>query len=102
MELETIWILFVIAALKRFDIVADDVASAYIQVMVGEKVYTISGQEFIPWKLNTLIIVKALYGLKSSSFMWHHKFFENIRDMGFHPCYADFDLWIRDRGNYYE
>ena len=34
--------------------------------------------------------------------MWHQKFFDNIRDMGSWPCYSDFDLWIIDRGDYYE
>ena len=35
-ELENIQILFVIAALKQFNVVANDVASYYIQAMVGE------------------------------------------------------------------
>ena len=34
--------------------------------------------------------------------MWHQKFSDNLRDMGFWPCYADFDLWMRYRGDYYE
>ena len=48
MELETIKILFVITSLNRFNVVAADVSSAYIQAMVEEKVYTIAGQEFGP------------------------------------------------------
>ena len=51
--------------------------------MVGEKVYTISGQEFGPWKGKILIIVMALYGLKYSNFMWHQKLSDNLRDMEF-------------------
>ena len=34
--------------------------------------------------------------------MWHQKLSENLRDMRFCPCYAEFDLWMIDRGDYYE
>ena len=34
--------------------------------------------------------------------MWHQKFCDNLRDLGFRPYYADFDLWMRYRGNHYE
>ena len=50
--------------------------------MVGEKLYTIAGQEFGPWQGKIFIIVKALYGLKSSNFMWHQKFSDNLREYG--------------------
>jgi len=101
-ELETVKILFVVAALKKFKVIAADVASAYVQSLTGELVYAIAGQEFGPWQGNILIIVKALYELKSSVAMWHHKFSDNLRDMGFRPCHADIDIWVRDRGDHYE
>ena len=41
-ELETIHIIFVIAAPADLKVVADDVASAYVQALAGELVYTIS------------------------------------------------------------
>jgi len=44
--LETVRILFVIAALKKFKVIAADVASAYVQALPGELVYAIAGQEF--------------------------------------------------------
>ena len=34
--------------------------------------------------------------------MWHQKFSDNLRDMGFRFCHADSDLWMRDRGDHYE
>ena len=63
-ELETVRILFVIAALKKFKAIAADVASAYVQTLTSELVYAIAGQEFGPWQGKILTIVKALYGLK--------------------------------------
>jgi len=97
-ELETVRVLFVVAALKKFKVIAADVASAYVQALTGELVYAIAGHEFGPLQGKILIIVKALYGLKSSGAMWRQKFSDNLRDMGFRPCHADFDLWMRDRG----
>jgi len=46
-ELETVRILFVIAALKKFKVIAADVASAYVQALTGELVYAIAGQEYL-------------------------------------------------------
>ena len=91
-ELETIRILFVISALKLFNVVPADVASTNIQVMFGEKLQTITGQELGPWQGNILIIVKALYRFKSSNFMWHYKLSDNLRNTGSWPCYVEFDL----------
>jgi len=42
-----------------------------------------------------VIIVRAIYGLKSSGAAWHAKFSETLRDMGFLPSYADLDVWYR-------
>ena len=72
-----------------------DVASAYLQPFTYENVYTTSGPKFGPkWEGKVLIIVKALYGQKSSGGMWHLKLSDNLRIMGLRPCQADFDLWL--------
>ena len=65
-ELEIVRILFVITAVKKFKVIAADVASAHVQALTGELVYAIARQEFGPWQGKILINVKALYGLKSS------------------------------------
>jgi len=101
-ELETVRVLFVIAAFKKFKVIAAGAASAYVQALTSELVYAIAGQEFGPWQGKILIIVKALYGLRSSGAMWHLKFSDYLRGRGFRLCYADFDLWMRHRGDHYE
>ena len=85
-------------------IIAADVGSAYIQAFTIEKVYTIAGPEWAPLGLTgmILIIIKALYGLKSSGAMWHQKLADNLHEMGFLPCQADCDFWYRPEGNHYE
>ena len=102
-NLETIRIAFTIASILNYTIVAADIISAYIQAKTTEKVYAIAGPEFGPLlKGKALIIVKALYGLKTSGARWHQKLAENLREMGFRPCQADYDFWIRKRSNHYD
>jgi hypothetical protein len=42
-----------------------------------------------------MIIVRALYGLKSSGAAWHEHFAKTLYDMNFKPSYADPDVWMR-------
>jgi Reverse transcriptase (RNA-dependent DNA polymerase) len=56
------------------------------------------------------VIVRALYGLKSSGAAWHTFFAQSLTDLGFVPCKeADPDVWRRvsrrkqeDNSQYYE
>jgi hypothetical protein len=101
-NLETVRILFLIAAHMELDVVAADVGNAYIQAYTSEKVYTIAGPEFGKLAGRKLIIVRALYGLKSSGAMWHLQLADNLRDMGYRPTKADYDCWIRENEDHYE
>ena len=51
---------------------------------------------------HTLIIHKALYGLRSSGLRWHKRFADTLRDMGFFISRADNDVWMRKNGLVYE
>jgi hypothetical protein len=101
-NLETVRIAFVAAILMKLQIIAADIGSAYIQAFTSKNVYVIAGPEFNELKGRILIIVKALYGLKTSGGQWHHKLADNISDMGFLPCQADFNFWIRRVEDHYE
>ena len=61
-----------------------------------------AGPEFGKNEGRYMIVVRALYGLKSSGAMWHRKLAENLRDMGFRPSKADYDLWMRQRQYHWE
>ena len=54
------------------------------------------------WNNKLLIIVRALYGLRSNSSMWHQKFSDNLQNIGFMQYKADYDLWMRDCKYHYE
>jgi hypothetical protein len=51
---------------------------------------------------HTLIIVKALYGLRTSGLRWHEKLADCLRNEGFLPCKVEPDIWMRDKGDHYE
>jgi len=57
-ELETVRGFYVNAALKKFKVIAADIASAYVQALTGERVHVIVGQNVGPWHGKILIIVR--------------------------------------------
>jgi hypothetical protein len=61
-----------------------------------------AGPEFGPLEGHTLLIDKALYGLRSSGLCWHQLFAEVLRDMGFVQSKAEADIWMREGDGVYE
>ncbi len=93
---ESVRIGFLLAALNGLDILAADIGNAYLQAPTREKVHTTASPEFGPSNVGrTVIVVRAMYGLKSSGAAWHTKFSETLRSMDFKPSYADPDVWLR-------
>ncbi len=105
---DSVRIMFLIAALNELDIWMSDVGNAYLNAQPREKIYTYAGPEFGPQDEGKMvIIVRALYGLKSSGAAWRAHFAKSLEDLGFFPCYADMDVWRRpaerkDKTPYYE
>jgi hypothetical protein len=91
-----------LAELNHLQLWATDVGNAYLEARTSEKVYIIAGPEFGAQEGHVLIIFKALYGLRSSGLRWHDKFADCLRDMGFQPCPAEPDIWLRQNGHIYE
>ena len=79
-----------------------DVGNAYLEAYTQEKLYIIAGPEFGPRHGCTLIVSKAIYGLKSSGLRWWERFSEVLGAMGFWPSKAEDDTWMRDMGNHYK
>lgn len=93
---DSVHIAFLIAALNEIDVLATDVGNAYLQAPVREKVHTTAGPEFGQNNVGrTVLVVRAMYGLKSSGATWHAKLCETLRSMDFIPSYADPDVWYR-------
>jgi hypothetical protein len=60
-----------LAELNGLELWGADVGNAYLEVKTKEKVYIIGGPEFGPLEGHTLLVDKALYGLRSSGLRWH-------------------------------
>jgi hypothetical protein len=89
--------------LNGLDVDAADVGNAYLlMTYTKEKLYIIAGPEFGDRQGWLLIIVKAIYGLRTSGARWHEFFADTLMDMGFYPCKADPDVWMKDCGTHYE
>jgi hypothetical protein len=61
-----------------------------------DKLYIIAGPEFGDRQGCLLIIVKALYGLRTSGARCHEFFADTLMDMGLYPCKADPNVWMKD------
>ena len=75
---DSVRIAFLNAALNDLDILAAAVSNAYIKATTKEKVYTRAGPEFGSKQGLLLIIVRSLYGLKSSGACWHEHLAERL------------------------
>jgi len=91
-----------IAELNQLETWCTDVGNAYLEAYTAERVYIIAGPEFGDRAGHTLIISKALYGLKSSGKRWWERFSDILSDMGFYPSRAEDDIWMRDMDDHYE
>ena len=101
-SLDNVRTAFFIAELNDLDIMAADVGNAYLHGYTKEKLYTVAGPEFGELEGRILIIIRSLYGLKTSMARWHEALSDKLRVIGFLPSYADPDLWLRDAGDHYE
>lgn len=105
---ESVRIAFLIAALNELEVLSADIGNAYLQAPAQEKVHTTAGPEFgSSCHGQTVIIVRAMYGLKSSGAAWHAQLSETLYSMNFNPTLADPDVWFRaaykdDGFDYYE
>ena len=72
-----------------------------------KKIWTRAGPEFGSDQGKIMIIVRALYGLKSSGAAFRALLAESLHDLGYKPSLADPDVYMRpavksNRFKYYE
>ena len=96
-SLRGIRLIVFIAELNGLQLWGADVGNAYLEAKTKEKVYIIGGPEFGELEGHTLIIDKALYGLRSSGLCWHERFADVLRSMVFTPTKAENDIWMQER-----
>jgi hypothetical protein len=94
---DSVRILFTIAALNDLPVLSCDVQSAYLHAPTKEKVYTTAGLEFGARHVGKrVLIVRALYGLRSSGARWRDHMAQTLRDMSFKRSIGDPDVWMKE------
>jgi hypothetical protein len=91
-----------LAELNQLELWGADVGNAYLEATTKEKVYIIGGPEFGSLEGHTLIIFKALNGLRSSGLCWYQRFSDVLRAIGFHQTRAEAEIWMRENDGLYE
>jgi hypothetical protein len=93
---DSVRIAFILASLNGLSLSATDIGNAYLNAEAREKVYTTAGPEFgAELEGNNVLIVRALYGLKSSGAAWRAHLANTLHSLGYTSCLADPDVWFR-------
>ena len=93
---DSVRIAFMLAALNDVDLLAADIGNAYLNAPTRERVYTTAGLEFgAELQGQSVLIIRALYGLKSSGAAWRAHLAGTLQSLGFNSCLADPDVWFR-------
>jgi hypothetical protein len=98
---------FMLAALNGLDVLACDLENAYLNAPCKENIWFEGGIECGEDNGIVLVLVRALYGLKSAGSSWRSTLAQALRDLGFESTLADPDVWLRpaardDGFEYYE
>jgi hypothetical protein len=98
---------FLIVGLNGLDVYTSDISNAYLHAPWHEKIWTIAGKKFGSDSGCVMLIVCALYGLKSSGASWRAMLAQSLTKIGYESTRADPDVWIRaafkpDGSEYYE
>ena len=92
---ESVRIALTLAALNDLDVKTADIENAYLTAPVSEKIWCYLGPEFGDDKGKKAIIVRSLYGLKSSGASFRNHLADCMRHLGWQSCRADPDVWMR-------
>jgi hypothetical protein len=92
---ESVRIALLIAALNDCNVLGADISNAYLTAPTTERVWTVLGPEWGADAGRRAIIVRALYGLKSSGAAYRNHLASYLRELNFSSCLADPDVWLR-------
>ena len=90
----SVHLLDVIAHQDNLKVLCGDVGNAFVTAQCLEKVYSRAGLEFGDRHDSIMVLMKALYGLQSSSRAFCGHFADFLHSMGFHSARYDRDVWM--------
>ena len=91
-----------IAEMNGLETMAGDVGNAYLEAYTREKIYFIAGPEFGELEGTIMIIVKALYGLKTSGARYREHFADYLLARDWFQSKAHPDIWMKDKTDHWE
>ncbi len=83
-SLRSVRLVALIAELNGLKLTAGDVGNAHLEATTSERVAFVAGPEFGELEGHTMVVVKALCGLRSSGARFHEKFAETLRSLNFY------------------
>ena len=88
---DTVCVALTVAALNDFQVRTTDIHNAYIQTAVSEKIWMLPEPEFGPDAGNSVLIVRALYGIKSTGAIFWNPLADCMKHMEYisFPAYPD-------------
>ena len=80
-SLRSLQLMIYLAELNGLQLYAADIGNAYLEAKTPEKVCVYGGPELrnLGMEGHLLVIVRALYGLKTSSAHWHDRFADTLK-----------------------
>ena len=104
---DSIRIILMIAALNDLEVMSGDIENAYLNAPCREKYWTKAGPEFGDDCGKVFVVVRAIYGLKSSGAAYRAFLAKVLDEIGFTLSMGDPDVWYRaaskpDGEKYYE
>ena len=83
-------------ALNGLDLLAGDMQNAFLEAPTKKKIFFYTGNEWKANKGRVVVVVRALYGLKSSALQFQKHLADSIDNhLGFKASLADLDLWYK-------
>ena len=97
---DTVRIRLLMAALNGLELLASDIQNAFLEAPTKEKIFFYAGDEWKSDEGRVVIVIRALYGLKSSALQFRKHLADSIRNsLGFKASLADPDLWYKPMTN---
>ena len=79
--------------LNYLNIMVGNIGNTYLESFTNEKVVFTAGPKFKELEGHTLVIIKTLYGLRSSGARFYEALADTLKREGFTPSKADPNLW---------
>jgi hypothetical protein len=89
---ESVRIALTLAALNDLEVKMVDIENAYLTAPIAEKLWCILGPEFGQDAGNKSLIMRALYGFKSTGVAFRNHLAECMKHVGWKSCRANRDL----------